>query len=81
VAVVEGGLGVLVAEVFDEDAHDGQVAEGGGEVERRVGVAGEGVVRVVDEVGVGAEDAGDEGGVGGVDRAPEAEGRVDPAVG
>lgn len=78
VGVVEGRVGVLVVEVVDEDAHDGQVAEGGSEVEGRVGLAGDGVVWVVDEVGVGAEDPGDERGVGGVDGSPKAEGRVDP---
>lgn len=54
--VVEGrGVG-LVAELEEEPAN-GEVAEGGGEVEVRVGVAGERVVRVVEEMGVGAEDA------------------------
>lgn len=78
VGVVESRVGVLVVEIIDEDAHDGQVAEGGSEVERRVGLAGDRVVWVVDEVGVGAEDPGDERGVGGVDGSPKAEGRVDP---
>lgn len=79
--VVEGRVGVLVVEVLDEDAHDGQVAKGGSEVEGRVGLPGDGLVRVVDEVRVGAEDPGDERGVGGVDGPPKAKRRVDPGGG
>lgn len=65
----------------DEDAADVDVAEGGGEVEVRVGEAGGGGVGVVEEVGVRLEDAGCEEGVVGVDCAADAEGGFDPGGG
>ena len=79
VAVVEGrGVG-LVAEL-DEEAADGDVAERGGEVEVRVGVAREREVGVVQEVRVRREDAPGEQRVVGVDGPAEADGRVDPGA-
>lgn len=64
--VVQGGEVDLVAQ-RDEQLDDGEVAEGGGEVEVRVGQPAGGGVRVVEEFGVRVEDAFDEEGIVGVD--------------
>jgi hypothetical protein len=77
VGVVEGGSSVFVAEL-DEGLADREVAERGGEVEGRVGVARDGVVGVVEEVGVRVEDALDEEGIVRADGAAESEGRLYP---
>lgn len=50
--LIQRGAWPLVGE-GDKDAADVDVAEGGGEVEVRVGEAGGGSVRVVEEVGMG----------------------------
>lgn len=67
VVLVEGRAGLLVAGI-EEDLADFVVAEGGGEVEIRVGQALEGLIWVVDESWVRLEDALDEEGVVGMDR-------------
>jgi hypothetical protein len=77
VVVVEGGRVGLVAE-FDEQLADGEVAERGGQVQVRVGVAREREVWVVEQVRVRLEDAPGQQRVIGVDRAPQPDGRVDP---
>lgn len=64
--------------ILDKDFDDGEVTEGGGEVEVRVGETLGGGVWVVNEFRVGFEDAFDERLVVGVDCASEAEGRFNP---
>ena len=48
---------VLFVSKGEESAHDGQVAEGGCEVERGVGESGRGGVGVLEERGVRFEDS------------------------
>ena len=62
----------------EEELYDGEVAEGGGEVEGCVAEAEGGGIGVVEEGGVGFEDARDEEGGVGVDCAAETEGGFDP---
>jgi hypothetical protein len=63
--IVQGGEVGLVAQ-RDEQLDNGEVAEGGGEVEVRVGQPAGGSVWVVEEFGVRVEDALDEEGIVGV---------------
>ena len=77
VVIVQCGGALLVAEL-DEDLADGEMAEGGGEVEVRVRIPADGMVGVVEEVGMGAEDALDEKVVVYVDCAPKADRGINP---
>jgi hypothetical protein len=77
VAVVERGRVGLVAEL-DEQLAGGEMAERRGEVEVRVGVAGQRVVGVVQEVRVRPEDAPRQQRVVAVDRPPQPDRGVDP---
>lgn len=77
VVVVEGRAVGLAAQ-GEEEVHDGEVAQGGGQVQVRVGQAALGGVWVVEELRVRVQDSLDEEGVVGVD-CPSQPGRgVDP---
>lgn len=77
VVVVDGGAVGLAAE-GEEQLDDGQVAQGGGQVQVRVGQAALGGVWVVEELRVRVQDSLDEEGVVGVDRPPQTGRGVDP---
>jgi hypothetical protein len=70
VELVQRGAGFLVAS-FYQDLADVAIAQGGGEMQVRVGQALGGGVWVVDEVRMGFEHALDEQGIVGVDGSPE----------
>lgn len=80
VVVVEGGAVGLAAE-GEEQLHDGEVAQRGGEVQVRVRQAVWGGVWVVEELRVRVKDSLDQEGIVGVDRPSQSGRGVDPEGG